>query len=315
MGGGGTKEAVVNVGNSLVAEAYITATFKCQIQVKANQSMVFECDPQLKLKTGTLDFYEENPGCIKCLDDILVVNESDERVWKTGWSAGRTATGANETTSFEQATAAFQNCAKTICKACLWENNLQLSAIQFDSKCKFDISVIQNMAQNVEANISQSLVDNQDVLSSLAQAMGAKTNISLVANLSSKVMSRFSVNILAEISDKINANQQMNFENTDAKGVRQDSSNKLVSDFISENKFVNNVLSDNQWKVYQQIKNDQNTIGDLGDSLSKTTLTLGEVLNSVVGQVLVITIILVGIIIIVVSGLAIYKAIKATKKD
>jgi hypothetical protein len=312
MGGGSSKKAIVDVATSLVSTSFIEATYQCQATTAIQQNMHFECKPLLGPE---MDVYEDNQNCSSCYENIVLAQLENQKTWATQWEYHAAIPGRTTQQVYETAILDFDKCAKSVCKACIWANNDQLSTVQFEENCVFTLSMVQNMTQIVEGKASQKLTDNQDILVSMAQALGETTKMKTVVRLCNSVMSNFTASVFQEMAEIVNVNQTMRFTSNSSagfSGMRQVSAVKVLADFVAKNNFVNNMLSEDQWTVQQNIWNDQNTLSNYGDVIANTTLTFAQMADTLAGQVLTLVIIIVVIVLVIVLGIALYNATKKT---
>lgn len=313
MGGGSSQENIVKTANSLVATAFIQSTQSCQQNTNLTQQVNLTCNPIIQ---PGQDYFEDNTACVDCYNSITESQTSDLNQLRLLWPQNRSTSGLNTNASTLDAIKKFQNC-HSVCKACVWTNFSQNSTVTFNASCQFNSSMINSMAQNIQGAFSQILTNNQDVLSGLTQALGAKSNTENIINISNAVTDNFSSNLMSIMAQTVNDSQTISYtgggtSNVDT--VTQATTISVLTDFIAKTNMVNNVLSDAQWKTYQTIKNEQNTIGELGDTAAKTVLSVGNVVNTISGQVMVAVIILISIVLVVIVAIAIVKAVKAQKK-
>jgi hypothetical protein len=311
MGGSSSRSDIINTANILIAKAYLDSTQECQQTINLVQQDTFTCDPEVAAGT---DYYEDNAACVECYNNIIKVQENDYIGLKRLWPNNHISSGLNLNASAIDVSKVFSSCSN-VCKACKWTNITQNSNISFESDCKFTESMVNSMSQNIQGSFSQVLTNNQDILSSLTQALGSSSNTENIINLVNSVTSSFSAKLMAQAAEKVKSIQIQKFfgqGGAQHKVATQDASIKILQTFISDTNIVNNLLTDTQWDVYQQIKNDQNTLDELGSAVSKATLTVGNVVNSITGTVMISVMIIVAVIVVAVILIGMIRAIKAS---
>ena len=303
MGTGSSRAVITENADRLVAESFIEATTQCQVQSTATQTMTLDCLPETD--PGTV--YEENPSCLQQLNNILTSQASNHALWRGQWSKG--IVGPPTAQIYQEALNQFNGI--TTCKKCIWGDNLQLQAVQFDVGCSFTISMLQEMLQLVNAKFANVLYNNQDVFSTLAQIVGGGSDQEVSTRLANKVMANFSVSTLTEMSVIINNNQQMNFLNSNIQGTRQVATTEILQRFLSDQQFTNNVLTDAEWDQYETLWNDQNTITQVGDVVTDSTLAIGEAIDSTLGIILVVVSIVCILILLITTIFVLKKAVES----
>ena len=310
MGQGSSTEEIITTTNELIANSFIESTTACQNKVQLNQQTTFSCDPAL----DGIEYYEDNASCVNCYTTIITKQEAQLENMKKIW-AKQTTSGLNLNSSAIAVAKEFELCG-SICKACVFTNISQLSNVNFQENCQYTTSMVNELSQNISGQFNQQLTNNQDVLSSFAQALGAKSNTESIITLTNRVVSNFSASLMAEMAQSVISNQIQEFKgggSSTTTSANQVSSISVISKFLEKTNIVNNALSETEWDVFQQIQSDTRTIDPLLGAVSDSLLTVANVFDSVLGSVLLGVIIVMASIIVSIILVGIVKAAKNAK--
>jgi len=298
MGGGTSQEALVNVVNNMVADVFINISLYCNSRSTSTQTLQINCQPY---NNSSTIIYEENAACKTCIQNI-VDNQINNYNWqKTLWSTTTPSVQGSIDTDYQNVINEFVSCGKLSCKACSIENTSQSTVIQSVLNCAA-INDIQNaINQQLTAQITQQLVNNQDMLSPLANMLGASTTNDVITNINNRITALITESVIANITQTISNNQNITVESKaggteNVTGQTQTSAYNSVMNYLGQTNIFNNILQQSQWDILQDLINTQNTIDTLGNTIVKTVGYLSKLLTDIVGRVVFFVLILVGVI-------------------
>lgn len=125
-----------------------------------------------------------------------------------------------------------------------------------------------------------------------------------------RTVNRINEDFVKKMVSKVMNKQEITFSNGVDSGVSQESAINGVMKFVAEEDVSSSILTQQQWAVQQKLYNDSNTIGALGSVVKDTSLSIGQILDTLLGKVVVGVVALLVVIVIAISGIAIYKAVK-----
>lgn len=313
MGGGATRSVMTDSLNQILATSFLSVTTKCQINQTLQQEIDINCNGEGD-QAGT--YYEENEACQNCYNNILEQQVARYNALQATWGADR-----NIPVSFNQEYINMVNTAqgcKNKCKACVFSNFSQQSTYSWDAKCMVTTADENKFTNSLQENLNQALTDNQDVLSSLARVLGASDKQSTVANIVNRLKSNFSATFLNTLAAKVSDTQKIVIRKgsgiTD-NGDTQQSSIRGVTSLFAQTNVANNVLSDEQWAIYQKLYNDENTIGDLGNMLANTALGIGDIVKTLAGKLVIVVAAVLVLVVILITVVVIVNAVRKRKES
>lgn len=311
MGGAGsTRETIINATNTMIASAFIKVSEVCQTNLDFQQNTEIHCNPKLDIYEGDISVYEENPACRHCIEDVEKSQLQRYAMLRNKWArGGKVSIPVSYNQEFKVMYRALQSCVRT-CKACVFSNASQLENVTWKADCTFNSELKTAFTNSIQSNITQALTDNQDVLSSMAQALGASDKQQTVANIMSRLKVNINESFITSITSNVHNIQNISITNTGVQGATQFNSISGIAHLVSKTNIVNNALSDNEWKVFQDLNNNENTVGQLGNTLKNTVLGLGDVYKNLVGKLLIGLSVIMGVVVLVVMIVAIVTAAK-----
>jgi hypothetical protein len=318
MGNGGSSEKVgTKMVNSIVADVFVNVSLTCKNTARSEQIINVNCvqhldtgsyfaDPKITQKVPVdAQPHENNPTCRECMADILVDKKSSYQLQRAQWNHKPATVNLPVDQDYQQSIDAFINCGH-FCKSCVYQNLSESTLINIDLNCKSYNTIKNQLTQKLSAQITQQLTNNKSFLAPLAQMLGAKTTQAIVFNLTPRVQDKITQEIVAAVSNTVKNTQNITIVGTDGtlvNNVSQVSAFNSVVAYFSKTKLFNSIFTDQQWKTLQVLYNDQNTIGDLGNTIVAEISDLSKMLTSVVGKVVVFMVILV---VVIVVGIGLY---------
>jgi hypothetical protein len=312
LSGGGpgvSKEAVISLTNSLVAESTLVVENDCIVSTLSSQNIILGCNPMLNNKR-----YEDNSTCLACLNDITQAWQTQLYQETRMWNAGNLpSVRINFDTEFRDIMQQQEAC-KVVCKACSFSNNSQKSTINVQASCTFDETVVIKVQAQITASLMGQLNTYTDVLSAFAQTIGAKQSQELEAVLSNIVRTTFNGDILNQMISVIENNQTLIYKNfqtaSDVSGNSQESGITAMVTYLADNGIANNMLSTAQWDLMFQIYTDNTTIDDIGTTVFKSIDAIVSVVDTVLGYILLGTIVFLGAVLVAIIILYIVRKMK-----
>lgn len=313
MGNGQTNQSeVVNEMNSMVASVMVNIALFCNTQNTSSQTIDIECKPQVSDPSSV---YEANGACRKCMEDVVSSQLAYYNTQRAAWT-NRPATVEKPIDSdFQNVINEFVICTTQQCKACNIQNVSQLNTIKTTLGCNAFNNVQNSVAQKLVAQIDQSLTNNQDMLSPLATMLGASTYSDLVYNIASRMSAVMTENVISNISQTISSQQNMTFNQDSSvsiQGLTQQTAETAVQNYLQKTNIMNSVFTDAQWKTLQDLVNEQNSIGELGATITKAVGYLSKLLTNVVGKATLGVIVLLAVVFL---GVVLYISTKLIQKE
>jgi len=279
----------------MVADVFINISLYCSSQNTSDQTVKITCHPYT---SSSSIIYEENIGCKTCIQNIVDNQLNYYKFQQSLWSTTAPSVQGSIDTDYQNVINEFVSCGKTACKACVVENVSQSTVIQSVINCSAINDIQNTISQQLTAQITQNLVNNQDMLSPLATMLGASTTNDVITNINNRITSLISTDVIQNITQQISNTQVITIEGKSANvtGQTQQSAFNSVMTYLGTTNIFNNILEQAQWDVLQDLINTQNTIDSLGNTIVKTVGYLSKLLTDVVGKVVFFVLILVGVI-------------------
>ncbi len=307
---------IVNQINSIVSNIMVNVAVYCSSNSVADQVININCDPGYGQNPDVI--YELNPACTNCIDNIVAAQQQKYSFQSKLWANGSQKPGVNGSidSDFQNVIASFVACGIKSCKACVIQNASQTTTISSVLNCQAFTDVQNTITQQVSDQINQQLTNNQDMLAPLAEMLGASSTNDVIQNITNRIMSQITETLISNIQSQIQSQQTMTFDSgsSTVNVVTQESAFTLVMAYLSKNQIFNNILDSSQWTNLENLINQQNTIGTLGDTVVQLVSYFTKLLSNIVGQVVFFVLILVGVvvfaIIIYITGNLISRAVQ-----
>lgn len=313
MGNGQTNQSeVVNEMNSMVANVMVNIALFCNTQNTSSQTISIDCQPQVSDPNSV---YEANVACRKCMSDVVQSQLAYYNTQRAAWTNRPASVEKPIDSDYQNVINEFVICTTQHCKACNIQDVSQLNTIKTTLGCNAFNNVQNSVAQKLVSQIDQSLTNNQDMLSPLATMLGASTYSDLVYNIASRMSAVMTENVISNISQTISAEQNMVFSQDASvaiQGLTQQTALTAVQNYLQKTNIMNSVFSDAQWKTLQDLVNEQNTIGTLGNLVTKAVGYLSKMLTNVCGKVTIFVLILVAVVFV---GVVLYISTKLIQKE
>jgi len=303
LGGASTKETVIDAMNTIVAQSFLSSTTNCQENIGVGQTINITCNSDV--------VYEDQKACLTCQDNVLAKQQARFNIIKASWnpSAGYAPVPYDINQEIKLLTEDFQGCL-TNCKNCIIQDLAQTNNFKWTTDCKASTTSVNDWKTKIQENLSQALTDNQSAMSSMAQVFGAQTKQQLVAQLTANFEEKINIDVMQTLIDNIQSQQYIQISaggKTNVKAQTQNAAIAGTSQLIADLNITNTVMNDEQFQAYQYLYNQQNIIDDLGNIAQKAFVGVGDVVNNLLGQIMIAAIALLILVLCILFGIAFYK--------
>ncbi|MAE21307.1 MAG: hypothetical protein CMK92_02650 [Pseudomonas sp.] len=250
--------------------------------------------------------------CEACFQSVLDTQAAQHEIVRLGWSNGN----APVPVSFNQEMInGYQQMTQCLnrCKSVVMTQISQANLFEWDSSCEVDQIIMNEFRTALQGNLSQTLNDNSGVLESFMGILAPGDKQTTIAMINNRVASRINQEFVTKLINDIRNQQNITFtgDSLNVNGVSQQSAFNGVARLTSTQNVLNSVFTDSEWAVQQALYNDNSTIGQLGNVLNKTVVSIGDVIDDVFGAIMTAVVILA---IIAVSAVAVIGFIQLGKK-
>jgi len=305
MGSGSSRSNCVTALNEITASAFLSVTTECQHTEDFEQKITIRCNPDFsKGPLAGLSYYEGNPQCVSCWENILERQEQTHEMMQKGWSKGNVSIKESFNHEFERLYAEMMGCLLP-CKACIYTDWSQANNFQWKDDCTIDTTAVTKMKDTMSANITQALTNNQDVLSSLAKIFGASDKQSVTTAIMQRLDDRITEKFMQSLRTQLLDYQTISVQGGTVTGITQTSTVAGVATLVAQHNITNNLLSNEQWSVFQALRNEENEIDELGQAVKDSIIGIADVVNSLMGKILIGVIAATALILLVVAVMAI----------
>jgi hypothetical protein len=312
MGGGSSKTVGTNIVNDMVAQIFTTVALSCASTKTSIQNIWVGCNPPLDktLPPDQQQPYENQATCKNCIAAVVADQKSFYSLQQSSWRyGGKIAVNLPIDQDYTTVLKKMIACG-SICKACTYQNLSQSTIIQDITKCQSILSIQNTIDQKLNNAITQQLTNNQDFLAPLAQMLGASSVQQIVSNLTNRISTKITMDIVTAVANSIELNQTMVFKggSADANTISQQSSVNSIVAYFQKTQLFSTIMTDEEWRVVQDVYNNQNTIGDLGNATVKALRDITKFVSSAVGKVVVAMLLLVAFVFVsvLIIGLALF---------
>lgn len=305
-----SKTALIQSSSQIVATAIVLSIHQCNSFEGLDQQINIGCHPQF---TDPTEVYEQNPACGSCNSAVFSGMMAQHALERQMWDQGATVhvrTPIDQ--EFTLVLGRLQNCGTTSCKACALTNVTQYNVISQNSQCFIQMANQANFQANLTNLINQTLLNNQDVLSGVADQLQshdmAQINDTLVTKISSYVNETFLTSVVQQMQS-----QQVisiNASNLSGNNISQYTAFTTALNAVTTNNIVEQALGDAFFSAVSQIANDQNTLNEIGEIIFGSTITFTKAISNAVGQIMLASIVLLAVVIVVIAVMMIVRAVK-----
>lgn len=304
-----SKTAIVDVTNSIVASAIVLSVENCGSNEIATQSIKLTCKPDVP--EGQV--YEQNPACRTCNAGVFEGMLAQHALERKLWDQGQEVTirlPINE--EYALMLGRIGTCGVNSCKACALANVTQANILNGNSNCYDQLRSQANFRANLTDLVQEQLVNNQDVLSGVAQAFGAQGVNSLTDKIVNQISTQVTDNFLNQVVSRMTATQDITLEGASisTNNISQYSAYNIALQQVTENDIVTNSISDAVFDTVARVANEQNTLNDVGEVVFEATVDFTKAVNNTVGQVMIAVLVVLGVTVVAIVGYALYKAFR-----
>ena len=281
------NKSVVDALNEIATSAISQTMNKCQSFSNNTQNIIVGCNPNSG--DDEIQSWAYNRSCVSALSKRL-----EEKTWRASLQNARGATNLKAALdTFE----AGINRDIMSCVACNFNNITMTSTISMDTECiTTDIQEI-DIASAITQMTTQSITNNSDWGAGLAKMFGEKNQMTIIQKLSTSINNALQwTNIRENISEELSRTTiNLDVNSATTTNIHQDNVIGIVDNFVSSSNYADNVFSEDQWSILNDIYNDESSI-DGFVSLSHSFATfLSNMTKSVMGRVIMCAAILAGV--------------------
>jgi hypothetical protein len=320
-----SKRAMIDVTNEIISRSLVQSITDCTFSGAARQRVSVSCHPELRSLGSSTEtpgvynwsidpeVYEGNASCGQCVDGVisgmLAHHELERRVWDERNGEVRVRLGIND--ELVLMSRRLELCGAGMCKACVLRDVNQYTAIDTtgDNLCKSSATVSKSFRVNVEAALRSQLEQNQDVLSSVASMFGLDTKLDIVNELTSRITSEDITRIVNASMLAIRSSQSLTFSSSGGsmlRGVGQTSALAATMRVVVDSNISTKIMSDAEWNVLAQMVREQSTLSSVGDLLFESVTAVVSMVDTIIGQVLIAALVLLGVVVIGLLGYVFY---------
>lgn len=310
-------KGLVNATNQIVAAAIINSLTYCTQMSETWQDLNITCVPDLP--EGQV--YEGNKACGQCIEGVfegmLAQHAMERKMWQnTNPDSVRVRLDINS--EYTLMMGRTGTCGLVACKACTLANVTQNNILQANSSCYDTLTDTTQFQSNLSSLVQQQLLNNQDVLAGVAKAFGNSDVTSLTEDIVNKISTQVTTNFLQNFVESLKSTQIIRIAANggfSGNGIAQINTFQLAVQYVSDRNVVENAISGSVFEVIQQVADEQNTLNDVGTLVFQSTIGFTAAINNVVGQVMIATLALLGVVVVAILCYAGYKFIKKTAVD
>jgi hypothetical protein len=297
--------------NTITATVFTDVTLQCASKVLSSQTANIQCRPPYE-DNGEIQAYENSEACKRCFNNVnsyqINYYKNQEALIKDNSSSRINLPIDQDYTNVWQK---LVDCGKNSCKACVYENVSEATVAKAITGCKSMSKISNQITQKINDAVTQKLSDNKDFIAPLAQMIGGSTMQQIVSNVSNRMASKITESVVANVQNTIVNNQNIKLDGSTVDGASQVSSFSSVLRYVQKTELMNSVFSDAEFTILQDLANKQNTIDELGNSVSKSVNAFSKMITSVVGKVVIFMILLLIVITVGVGVFLFSKFIKS----
>lgn len=304
--------ALVNATNEIIATAIINSLTYCTELAETWQDINITCLPDLP--EGQV--YEGNKACGQCIESVftgmLAQHAMERKMWQnSNPDAVRVRLDINS--EYTLLLGRTGTCGMVACKACTLANVSQNNILTANSSCYDTMTDATQFESNLGSLVQQQLLNNQDVLAGVAKVFGNSDVSSLTQTIVNKIASQVTTNFLQNFVESLKTTQIINITSNggfSGNGIAQINTFQLAVQFVSTKNVAEQALGSSVFEVIQQVADEQNTLNDVGTLVFQSTVGFSAAINNVVGQVMIATLALLGVVVVAILCYAGYKFIK-----
>jgi len=291
MGGGGpsTRTMITKIASDVVARAFLHSTQSCRQAAKLDQNMVLNCNPPTQDAQGNpLGAFEDQPVCRRCLEAVPRAQREAYALYRRAWETQGKVVIPEFDADMGRWMSQLEGCIMA-CKACVFTNLNQNQVFQWETNCQIDSDTLVDMQASVRSQVAQEMQVKTDLLSSMFEMFGAKTNSDVVINISNRINSRLTVKVMQDLRDEVSFKQYIGIgtASSSVSHVSQEAALTALSDAAARMRITANILSTSELSALQRIESNSSTLDAAGNFVKNTLTTFGATLESTTGAILI----------------------------
>lgn len=315
MGGSASKDVILNEVNSMVSSVFTEVALTCNNTAESKQIINVGCNPTLSSDNlSTAEPYENNVTCQACMKNVVEQRKNYYDLQRRSWSNRAVQVEMPIDQDYQQVVTQMTAYCGPLCKACIFQNISQKNIIKSVMDCKAMTSIHNVMDQKISAKVQQALVNNQDLLSPLAQMLGASSKQDISSNITNRISTKINSRLYTAIKNQIDNNQVIILNSTTSTNVRnatEESSFTSIMTYLGKNTIFNTIFTNYQWDELERLHNDQTMISTLGNNYVKGFSFVSKVTSSIVGAVMIFVL---GVLILLVAAIFFYIVVMSVRK-
>lgn len=308
------RTAIINATNQIVATAIIQSLTYCTQVSETWQQIKIGCNP--RLPDGQV--YEGNYACGVCINDVfqgmLDQHQLERKMWDRE-NPSQIGVRLDINSEYTLLMGRVGTCGMVACKACTLANISQSNILSADSQCYQTLTDTTQFQSNLSGLLKQQLINNQDVLAGVARAFSNNNVSTITQDIVNRISSNVTSDFLNNFVNLLQSTQIITLESTtnfSVTNIAQINAFQLAVKYVAENKVVENSISDSVFDLIAQVANEQNTLNDVGTLVFQATVGFEQAISNVVGQIMIATLVLLGVIVLGILAYAGYRFIKKT---
>jgi hypothetical protein len=312
MGASNTKSIVLDQTNTMVANIFTEVAVSCSNDADVSQSILVNCDIRGKGNVNSItEPYESNYGCRQCIENILQTSHDNYQFQRGLWPTDGYRVKKPINDDFQNVVTSMLTCGRSQCKACSFENLSQKTIVTQTSTCESLNSVQNQITQKLIDQVTQQLTNDQGAVQGFLGIFGGSSTQDVVNELVSRISVKLDEVTISKIRSQINNTQTIKLGLGSITGLTQESAFHSVKTYLGQTNLFNDILSEEQWQIFQKLYNEQNTLNTLGQTVVKTVQFIDRLLKTVTGYVMFFVLIMVGVLFL---GLTIFWIVNLVKK-
>lgn len=321
MGGTTSRSQIVSQLNQTLAESITDIKQDCVTSTVIDQIQSVECEPP----PGVTQSISANRSCLAINQAIAAYDTylnlarasgrfTDQQIQdaRLTWDLSNVDfADAEKRADFE---ARQQDLSLYVCNSCVFVNNRQSATFELSADCFSDGDVLAKLQNSVRAKVDQKLTTEKDTLAVLAEALqlgsDEQTQRTMLTN---RVVSRITTEVMNSLIASTYLEQNMTIEDGSSSvyfnGNAQDAEISRLVSAAQTVKVFNDILTDTETGVIQNLRDKSNTIGDL---LAEIDKTVNAISSSIRRNVYIVTIL---IMVLGIAFVAIFATLFVKKKQ
>jgi hypothetical protein len=297
-----SKKGVITQLQNITSTSLATSVSGDSSEVATDQQIEIRCNPSLP---NGVTVYEDNESCRTCIETVTDGWLRQHEVEKTLIDNDPKSAEVRTPIDVEYSTLASRilTCGLTTCKACALNNVTQTSMISSDS-LESDITKIRTtFNDNLSSILSQTFTENTDALSAALSVFKDNPDLdSLTDTIRSKIDQQVTDNFISEVRTQLSSEQTIQVVSTgttqvsfiDQNAIINVIQQKLNSDQIIEKAFTQASLT-----AFQKALEDDSTIGELGQFISKTFDSTSSAIGGLAGRIFLSAIAILAVVLVI----------------